>query len=66
MVYLVSSNNGKSIRLTKAFNWAIRIFRIRIIKKVFGDLTYEPVDLVDKISFEDSIRLTENGASNNE
>lgn len=59
LVYLIAQNHGKKITLTKAFNWAIKIFRINTVKKVFGNLTYEHVDLANKYSFADSVRLTE-------
>lgn len=59
LVALVAANNGKRINLTKAFNWAIKVLKLNIIKKVFGNLTYESCDLVGKYSFEESVRLTE-------
>lgn len=59
MVRIIADDNEKSIRLTRFFNWVIKILPIRIIKKVFGDLTYEPVDLIYKYSFAESIHLTE-------
>lgn len=59
MVKKIASSNNKNIKLTKAFNWAIKLFGISIVKKVFGDLIYEPVDTINKYSFEDSIKLTE-------
>lgn len=59
MVSLVAQAHGKKIRLTKAFNWAIRIGQIGIVKKVFGTLTYEQTDAVHQYALEESIRLTE-------
>ena len=59
MVELIAYNHNKNIRLTKAFNWVIRIIPSKVVKKVFGDLIYEPVDTVDKYGFEESIRLAE-------
>ena len=60
MVRLIAKENGKKIKLIKTFNWMIRIVMFEdIIKKVFGSLTYEPVDLIKKIGFEESIMLTE-------
>lgn len=59
MVDEIAKNNGKKIRFVRLFNWIIRIIPISIVKKVFGDLTYERVDLVNKYEFVDSIRMTE-------
>lgn len=60
MVKLIAENNGKKIRLTKAFNLPIMAVQsINVIKKVFGSLTYEKTDLIDNGSFEETIRLTE-------
>ena len=59
MVRLIAEKHGKKIRMTGAFNWAVRIAPLGIVKKVFGDLTYESVDRVDKFGFEDSIALSE-------
>lgn len=59
MVRLIAEEHGKKIKLTKLFNWAIKMFQVDFVKKVFGDLTYEKVDLVDKYGFRESIRLTE-------
>ena len=59
MVEMIAKKHGKKIKLTKVFNWAIKIAPVGIVKKVFGDLTYECVDTVGKYGFADSIRLTE-------
>lgn len=59
MVRTIAEANGKKIRLTKAFNWAIKVCRLSIVKKVFGDLVYEPVDMVSNYGLKESIRLTE-------
>ncbi len=61
MVKLIAKNNQKKIILTKIFNWAVKTAPINIVKKVFGNLTYESVDLVDKYGFRESIELTEKG-----
>ena len=53
--------NGKRLKLTKIFNPALKVLRTDIVKKVFGNLTYEPVDTIDAFGFTDSIRLTEGG-----
>lgn len=60
MVELVSLENNKKIGFVKKLNFAIKAFRrVNIVQKVFGNLVYEPVDLVSKFSFEQSIKLTE-------
>lgn len=59
MVRLIAESNRKKIRLTKAFNWAVKNAPVGVVKKVFGSLTYEPVDIVGKFGFVESIRLTE-------
>ncbi len=59
MVKDIADNNGKKIKLTKAFNWLIKIFRVSVVKKVFGNLTYEKTDIVSRYNFEESINLTE-------
>lgn len=59
MVRLIAEYNGKSVRLTKAFNWIISMASFDMIQKVFGNLTYEKTDIVEKYSFAESIRETE-------
>lgn len=59
MVKQIAEENGKKIRLTKVFNWAIKIAPVDVVKKVFGNLVYEPVDIVSKYGLRESIRLTE-------
>ena len=59
MVKQIAEEHGKKIRLTKAFNWAIKIVPVNVVKKVFGDLVYESVDTVSKYGLRESIRLTE-------
>lgn len=59
MVELIAKSNDRHIYLTGLFNWAIKILKLNMINKVFGSLTYEPVDLVSKYGFDESIRLTE-------
>ncbi len=62
MVRLIAASHGRKIGMTGAFNWAIKGLlgmSNRLIEKVFGDLTYEKTDLIDHVSFEESIRRTE-------
>lgn len=60
MVKLIAKCHDKKIIMVKAFNWAIKICGIGVVKKVFGSLIYESVDTVGKFGFEESIKLTEN------
>lgn len=60
MVRQIAKANGKSIWFMVGFSWLIRsAFSPNLVKKVFGDLTYEAVDTIDKYSFEESITLSE-------
>ena len=59
MVELIAAQHGKKIIFTTMFNWIIRLLPMKIVKKVFGDLVYEPVDFVDEFGLAESIRLTE-------
>ncbi len=59
MVKLISKENNKGIALLHIFNPFIKMININVFHKVFGDLTYEKVDLVGKYSFEESIKLSE-------
>lgn len=64
MVRLVALDNGKKIEETGAFNPAVNIAAktVDLVEKVFGNLTYEKVDMVSKYSFEESIKLTESNS----
>lgn len=59
MVQTIAGCHGKKIWLTKVFNWAIKICGVKVVKKVFGSLVYESVDMVNKYSLEESIVLIE-------
>ncbi|MEW9676281.1 NAD-dependent epimerase/dehydratase family protein [Lentibacillus sp. L22] len=66
MVRTIAETHGCNIRLTKLFNYPIRLFRFSIIDKVFGDLVYEKTlstnknkPKIDFIGFEESIKMTE-------
>ncbi|MBQ8138907.1 MAG: NAD-dependent epimerase/dehydratase family protein [Lachnospiraceae bacterium] len=59
MVKYIAENNDKKIRMVKCFNWLIHICGISVVKKVFGNLIYESVDMINKYSIEESIRCTE-------
>ena len=59
MVESIARLNKKKIKKLHIFTPFLRVVPISFIKKVFGDLTYEKVDLVNKYSFEESMELTE-------
>ena len=59
MAKLIADENQKEQLQTKIFNPFIRVLPASILKKVFGNLTYEKIDTVDKFGFEESIKLTE-------
>lgn len=59
MVEMIAHEHGKKIKLTKIFNWVLEIVPMRLIKKVFGNLTYELVDTIGKYNVKETIVLTE-------
>ncbi len=59
MVRQIAKCHGRKIWFTKLFNIVIRFAPIGLVKKVFGDLTYEKTDTVNKYSFIESIEATE-------
>lgn len=59
MVKLIARQHDKKINLVKIFNFFIKVASINIFQKVFGNLTYEQSDVINKYSFEESIILTE-------
>lgn len=61
MAVYIAKEHGKRIRLIKFFNWMLKRCELNIVKKVFGDLTYEKVDMVNKYKVSESIKLTERG-----
>lgn len=61
-VKAIAEANGKKIRLIKAFNFAITLLSVGVVKKVFGDLIYELTDPVDQYTFEHSVSMTETDA----
>ena len=60
MVAAIARIHGKKIWFTKLFNLIIKNIQKGIVSKVFGDLTYEQVDLVDCYNFQETIEKTEN------
>lgn len=59
MVREVARRNGNKILLTHIFNPVIRMLPLKMMKKVFGNLTYERTDTVNRYSFQRSISLSE-------
>lgn len=62
MVKKIAEHNGKSIKLTRVFNWAVKLglkVRINIIRKVFGSLVYERIDIVSGYTLEETIKYSE-------
>jgi nucleoside-diphosphate-sugar epimerase len=64
MVKKIAEIHGINLRMTKLFNFLLRIFKIGTVKKVFGNLVYEKQigEYKNKYTvydFETSIRLTE-------
>ncbi|AEV70624.1 NAD-dependent epimerase/dehydratase family protein [Acetivibrio clariflavus] len=62
MVRLIAEAHGKKIKMTKLLNPVLKFMNLGIVNKVFGDLVYEK-DIsynIDFISFEESIKRTEN------
>ncbi|RDI41652.1 NAD-dependent epimerase/dehydratase family protein [Falsibacillus pallidus] len=64
MVEMIAELHGTKIRMTKSFNFFIRLIRISTVKKIFGNLVYDKQ--IDEYKnrytiydFETSIRLTE-------
>ena len=63
MVKKIVELNGKKIKITGVFNGGIKILlrlRVEAFKKVFGDLTYEKVDLIEGLNFEGVMKKIEN------
>lgn len=59
MVQMIAKLNGRKCVLTPLFNPIIKKIPAQIIKKVFGNLTYERIDTVDTFDFIESLRLSE-------
>lgn len=60
MVKEIAKVNGKKIYMVKIFNPIIKLLKINIINKVFGNLIYENnKDLINKVNFSDSISKSE-------
>ena len=62
MVKKVAKHNDKEIKTLKLFNWIIRIMlsaKVGLFMKIFGNLTYEKVDLINMLDFDEAMRKTE-------
>lgn len=60
----ISEINGKNIKLIKLFNPFIKLLPITIFDKVFGNLVYEKVDIVNKFNFDETLIKTEKTKEN--
>ena len=63
LVNMIAINNGEKTKFVSCFNPLIRKIHMNVVNKVFGNLTYEKTDLIDKFSFEESVSLTESDIS---
>ena len=59
MIRTIATSHNKKIVTFSFLNPIIRITPLNVFKKVFGNLTYEKVDLVEKYNFQESIIKTE-------
>ena len=59
MVRRIALAHEKNIYLTRVFNPLIRLFPISVMTKVFGSLTLERTDVVDKFSLSEAIKMSE-------
>ena len=59
MVRVIARLDNKKLFMPKIFNPFICLMRISIIKKVFGSLMYEKIDLVSDYNLFESIELSE-------
>ena len=60
MVKLIALSNGKKVRSIRFLNPLIKKWPLRILKKVFGDLTCDSMERMETVEFTDSIVMTEN------
>lgn len=59
MVRSIAKYNNSPVVFLSVFTPFIKMINCNVIKKVFGNLTYEKTDLVSKYSFEKTIELSE-------
>ena len=59
MIRTIATSHNKKIVTFSFLNPIIRITPLNVFKKVFGNLTYEKIDLVEKYNFQESIIKTE-------
>lgn len=59
MVKIIADSHGKMIFETRIFNSLLNAIPLNLIRKVFGNLTYEKVDTVDTFDFIHSVVMTE-------
>lgn len=63
LVNMIAINNGQKVKFVRCFNPMIKMIHVNVVNKVFGSLTYEKSDVINKYSFEESVSLTENDIS---
>lgn len=60
MVREIAKAHGRKIYMTRLFNPLLKVMKIKMINKVFGDLVYaKEKDVVDMVNFKESIRNAE-------
>lgn len=59
MVDLVAAQHGKQMLHIGLFNLLIKYLPVSVLKKAFGSLVYEKIDVVGKYSFLETIKLCE-------
>lgn len=59
MVRIVARQHDRKLIMPRMFNMVIRTIPLSLIKKVFGNLTYEKTEPVGKYNFKESMELTE-------
>lgn len=63
MAKLIAEVHGKKLLMTRVFNYFIAYMKIKIFKKVFGNLSYERADLISRYNFVESLKY--NNIKNN-
>lgn len=66
MAGMIAAANGRRLKETRLFRTVISRLDLKIIRKIFGSLTYEKTDAVYNYSFEESINMTEQNDINAE
>lgn len=64
MVKMIAENHARKIHITKLLTPFVKFsmrFGVKKVTKAFGNLTYEKTDIVDHVSFVQSMKQTEDG-----